>query len=375
MQYVDVDSFQRLTDDPVTIGRAEELLQGAFQMSSLTTRREFLACVAATAVVSPVRGLAAAAGKPMRGAFMILNTPFTATGAVDWEDLGREAVFVDRCGCQGVVWPQGSSRVGTLTKDERMRGMEVLAKAIQGRNAALVLGVQGVDTPEMLQYARRAEALAPDAMIAMPPTSGTSMDDYRQYFRALGQATARPVIVQTSGGARNLAPSTDLIVELAHEFPNLGYVKEESAPIVERMKAESRQRPAMKGIFGASFGVGWLYEMRLGLDGVITGNAMYADLMARIWDLHVHAKHDDVRDAYGKFLLMRNLDEQIPGASLYIMKKRGIFKTTVTRIGAPAEGSAPKVNLLELAPDAIEEIEYRFAALQPYLSPAASTFR
>jgi dihydrodipicolinate synthase/N-acetylneuraminate lyase len=161
-------------------------------MSSPTTRREFLAGVAATAVVSHVRGLAAAAaGKPMRGAFMILNTPFTATGAVDWEDLAREAVFVDRCGCQGVVWPQGSSRVGTLTKDERMRGMEVLAKAIQGRKTALVLGVQGVDTSEMLQYARRAETLAPDAMIAMPPTSGASMDDYRQYFRALGQATAR----------------------------------------------------------------------------------------------------------------------------------------------------------------------------------------
>src|SRR5579864_862318 len=350
-------------------------LKESIQMRTLTSRREFLASVAATAAVSHLRGLAEAApGKPMRGAFMILNTPFTATGAVDWEDLAREAVFVDSCGCQGVVWPQGSSRVGTLTKDERMRGMEVLAKAIQGRKAALVLGVQGVDTPEMLQYARRAEALAPDAMIAMPPTSGTSMDDYRQYFRALGQATTRPVIVQTSGGARNLAPSTDLIIELAHEFANLGYVKEETAPIVERMKAESRQRPAMKGIFGASFGVGWLYEMRLGLDGVITGNAMYADLMARIWDLHLRAKHDDVRDAYGKFLLMRNLDEQIPGANLYIMKKRGIFKTTVTRAGAPVEGAAPKLNQLVLAPDAIEEIEYRFASLQPYLSPAASTF-
>jgi hypothetical protein len=33
------------------------------------------------------------------------------------------------------------------------------------------------------------------------------------------------------------------------------------------------------------------------------------------------------------------------------------------------------VNQLVLAPDAIAEIEYRFAALQPYLSPAASTFR
>src|ERR1700731_5278712 len=135
-------------------------------MSTLTSRRDFLGSIAAPAVVSHVgRAQAAASSKPVRGAFMILNTPFTVTGAVDWEDLAREAVFVDRCGCQGVVWPQGSSRVATLTKDERMRGMDVLAKAIEGRNAALVLGVQGTDTAEMLQYARHAEALAADAMI------------------------------------------------------------------------------------------------------------------------------------------------------------------------------------------------------------------
>ena len=112
--------------------------------------------------------------------------------------------------------------------------------------------------------------------------------------------------------------------------------------MLERMKAELRQRPPMKGIFGASFGVGWLYEMRLGLDGVITGNAMFADLMARIWDLHERGRQEELRDAYSKFLLMRNLDEQIPGANLYVMKKRGIFKTTVTRAGAPVEGSAPE---------------------------------
>jgi 4-hydroxy-tetrahydrodipicolinate synthase len=314
------------------------------------------------------------AAKPMRGAFMILNTPFTNAGAVDWDDLAREAVFVDRCGCQGVVWPQGSSGVATLTKDERLRGMEILAKALQGKRTALVLGVQGRDTAEMLEYARRAEALAPDAMIAMPPSSGQTLDDYHQYFRALAGVTRKPVIVQTSGGNRSLPPSTDLIVQLAREFPNFGYVKEETAPIVERMRAELRQRPPMKGIFGASLGVGWLYEMRLGLDGVITGNAMFADLMARIWELHERGKQEELRDAYSRFLLMRNLDEQIPGANLYIMKKRGIFKTTVTRAGAPADGATPKINQVTLAPDAIEEIEYRFAGLKPYLSTAAGTF-
>lgn len=338
-----------------------------------TSRREFLASLAAAAVAAGARPHAAGA-KPLRGAFMILHTPFTASGAVDWDDLRKEALFVDRAGCAGVVWPQGSSSVATLTKDERLQGMEVLAKTMQGKRAALVLGVQGRDTAEMLEFARRAEALAADAVITMPPSTGQTIEDYRQYFRALAQVATRPVILQTSGGNRALAPSTDLIVELARDYPTFGYVKEETAPVLDRMREELRHRPPMKGIFGASFGVGWLYEMRLGLDGVITGNSMFADLMARIWDLHERGRRDEVRDAYSKFLLMRNLDEQIPGTSLYIMKKRGIFKTTTTRVGAPVPGQAPKVNQIVLPPEAVEEIDYRFAALKPYLSASAATF-
>ena len=336
-------------------------------MATQTTRREFFTVMAAAAVAAGAR-LDAAGAKPLRGAFMILHTPFTASGAVDWDDLAKEARFVDRAGCAGVVWPQGSSSVATLTKDERLQGMDVLAKTLQGKRAALVLGVQGRDTAEMLELARRAEALAADAVIAMPPPTGQTIEDYRQYFRALAQVATRPVIVQTSGGNRALAPSTDLIVELARDYPTFGYVKEETAPVLERMKEEIRHRPAMKGIFGASFGVGWLYEMRLGLDGVITGNAMFADLMARVWELHERGRRDEVRDAFSKFLLMRNLEEQIPGTSLYIMKKRGLFKTTITRVGAPVPGQAPKVNQIVLPPDAVDEIEYRFAALKPYLS-------
>jgi len=331
------------------------------------TRRECLTLLTAAAVVprarlaAPVPAAATGSGKPMRGAFMILSTPYTASGAVDWEDLARELVFCDRCGVQGVVWPQGSSGVARLTEAERMRGMEVLAKAAQGRKSALVLGVQGKDTAEMLGYARSAEALAPDALIAMPPSGATSLDEYRAYFRALAKVTSRPVIIQTTGGAPKLTPPVDLIVGLARELPNLGYVKEESEPLVERMRAELEHRPHMKAIFGAAFGLNWLYEMRLGLDGVITGNAMYADVMAKLWDLHERRQHEQLRVAFGAFLLMRNLNDHVPGADLYIMQKRGVFKTLVTR-------TAAGLKTLSFAPDETAEIEYRFEALKPYLS-------
>jgi hypothetical protein len=72
------------------------------------TRRECLAFAAAAVVSSaPVDAIASPADnaptRAMRGAFMILTTPFTESGAVDWDDLIREVRFCDRAGVNGVV--------------------------------------------------------------------------------------------------------------------------------------------------------------------------------------------------------------------------------------------------------------------------------
>lgn len=333
----------------------------------LVTRRECLGLLSALVVAgaAPRPVLAAAdATKPLRGVFMILNTPFTAAGDVDWDDLVNEVRFVDRHGCGGIVWPQGSSGVATLTRDERLHGMELLTRTCRDLRVACVLGVQGRDTAEMLSYAKHAESLAPDAMIAMPPTDGRSLDDHRVYFRALAGATQRPVIQQTSGGAKDLPLATEVILEMARQFPHLGYVKEESAPIVDRMRQEIASRPVMKGIFGASFATGWLFEMRLGLDGVITGESMYADLLGKIWRLHEQGRQDEVRDGYSRYLLMRNLNEQIPNVDLYVLRKRGIFKTTFTRRG---QSGGNKVAEPSFPADVIAEIEYRLAAVNAFV--------
>ena len=166
-------------------------------METRFSRREWLLAAGSAALLP---GMAAAdaekpgAGKSLRGAFMILSTPYTSSKAVSYDDLAGEVDFLVRCGVQGLVWPQNASEQSKLTKDERIRGMDVIARAARGKTPALVLGVQGHDTAEMLDYARHAETLAPDAVIAIPPTTASSLDDYRKYYRALCKAAKRPVV-------------------------------------------------------------------------------------------------------------------------------------------------------------------------------------
>lgn len=324
-------------------------------MNTGLTRRNWLAGLGSAAVLPQLR--ATTAPSKLQGAFMILSTPYTTSKAVDYEDLAAEVDFVGRCGVQGMVWPQNASELSKLTKDERLRGMEVLTKAAKGRKPVVVFGVQGRDTQEMLSYAGHAEALAPDAMIAIPPTTARSLEDYKQYYRALCRTTKRPVFIQTSGGARDVEPTVDFIVDLARELSNFGYIKEEHDPVIPRMQALIKHRPdPIKRVFCANRGAGLLYEMRLGSDGTIIGGTPYADVYAQLWNLHQQNKFEEQREMFSKLLLMLNLDQQIPGVRSYILKKRGVFKTTVSRQGDCA-----------LTAEAIAEIEYNFEALQPYL--------
>ena len=319
------------------------------------TRRQALAGLTVTATL-PYTSLLSAQENKMRGALMILSTPYNESGEVDYDDLAKEVAFCDQCGVQGLVWPQNSSEQRYLTKEERIKGFQVLAEANRNRTMSLVLGVQADDTAGMLEYAKVAEALSPDGMIAIPPTTAISLNEIHAYYAALCEITERPIFVQTSGGP-DIELTIEFLVQLATDFPQCGYIKEEYGRVHERMLALQEFQPdPIRSVFGATLGRGWLYEMRIGTDGVMTGGAMYGDVYAKLWELNQLGRHEELRDCYSKLLLIQNLDNLIPGVRLYILQKRGVFKTIRSRRGKYSFSS------LEIA-----EIEYRFDALIPYL--------
>jgi len=321
-------------------------------MSNVVSRRQLLATFGPAAVLA---SRLYASEKPMRGIFIIMATPYTAAKAVDFEDLAAEVRFLDKCGVHGIVWPQLASEYSQLTTEERIHGMEVLAGAAKGRRPALVLGVQGPNTDAALAYARHAEKLAPGALIAIPPTEAKTLEDFRQYYRALARSTTRPLFIQTTGGAKGITPAVSFLLDLAREFPNCGYVKEEFQPVISRMKELSSARPSVKSVFSGAGGRGMMYEMRLGFDGTMPG-APYADIHAQIWDLYQAGRREPARDLFSRLLLMLECEQQIPGARPYLMKKRGVFKTTVSR-----------QREFDLDAKAIAEIDFNFEALLPYL--------
>lgn len=310
-----------------------------------------------------------------RGPFPILSTPFTSSGAVDFETLARSARFVDWCESPGMIWPQSNDSVDLLTRDEKLEGMEVLARTTEGlKTTALCLGVQGTDTDDMLAYARHAKTLPSTAVISRPPDTGKTQEDLREYWHALAKViTDRPVMIQTTARRGGVSPSTELLIELAKEFPNFGYVKEESGDVIGRTRTLLAS-PHIRSVFSARGAYGWLYESRLGTEGLVTERSAYADLLAGIWKL-MRSGSDPakLKDMYSKLTLMLNLSRVLPGDlrgySLHLLKMRGVWSNMLSRQYGPDNSTPEKPILRDLAlsEEEIAEVEWRFESLMPYL--------
>ncbi|MBQ7190214.1 MAG: dihydrodipicolinate synthase family protein [Kiritimatiellae bacterium] len=280
----------------------------------------------------------------MRGPFPILSTPYLEDGAVDFESLGKGVAFVADSGCPGVIWCQSNDAVDLLTFEEKVKGFEACARAMEGKNAMLTLGCNGT-IESMSKEAEAVERIAAKypktnlAVISRPPDDGKTQDDIRAYYERLASIIKRPVIIQTYVNNTCPAPTVQLLIDLAKRYPKtFGYIKEESEgnKANERMIQEVAAKPVMHTVFSAWGGWQWLYQSRrCGSEGLVTERCAYAPLLAYIWrQMEDRDKKGTLTQAYALYRLLidqRGMPGGLRGYSLYYFQRQGVFKTTVSR--------------------------------------------
>ncbi len=297
----------------------------------LTSRRDLLAGAAAAAGSAMfLRPMLGAGTRKLAGIFPIMQTPFTAAGALDTETLAREVQFLDRCGAQGMTWPQMASEWPQLTFEERLAGAETIVRA---RNAldpakrpAVVLGVQANDIETAVKYARHADKLAPDAIIAIPLDQGRDDAKQMEYYSAIGEASSRPLIVQTVGQM-----SVDLVIRMAKKIPTLRYAKDEAGVTLARLTEYARHGQILDGVFTGKHGPTFLDDLARGAVGNMPA-AGFADLYVAAWKTWNAGKHDEAMDAFSKTLLLIVQAQAygVPGQK-YMLELRGVFHNSNCR--------------------------------------------
>ena len=293
-----------------------------------TSRRQFLATATTSALF--LRNAVAAQERRFEGIFPIMQTPFTQSGPLDLETLARETEFLHRAGAQGMTWPQLAGEYVTLTYEERLAGAEAIVnankKAPAATRPAVVIGVQADDIPTAIKYARHADKIGADGIIALPLNGGRNPEKQAEYYAAIGSASSKPLIAQAIGEM-----SVDLILRMAKQTPTLQYVKDEAGVTLPRLTEYSRNTQKLRGVFSGKHGPNFLDELARGACGNMPA-AGFADLYVAAWKAWKAGRNDEAEDMFSKTLLLI-MDAQtygVPGQK-YILQLRGVFPNSICR--------------------------------------------
>ena len=322
------------------------------------------------------------------GVFPLLCTPYAEDGSPDYATLAKEARFVADCGADGIIWPAAKDALDYLSPDEEQRGLAAIAAALDGRDIWFSPCCPGTNTADVLRRATVAETIAAQhpglktTMLVRMANDAKSDADYERQYDALAAATKLPVIIQTYNG-KSPMPSAKLLIDLARRHPEIyGWYKVEGTGngIVPCARELVAAKPVVKTVFTGWGGRDWLYYYRrVGTRGVISQRPMYADLMVKIWRALEGGSRPVATEMGGscpvatgcadalfaKFIYLRNLEDTIPapemrGWNLYVLKKRGVFRNTLSR-RKREDGGGWEVVDVSLSDTDVAEIDARLA--------------
>jgi 4-hydroxy-tetrahydrodipicolinate synthase len=277
-----------------------------------------------------------------RGVFTIPCTSVEDGGALDLESLRSEVEFCVAAGAHGIVAPVNASEFWTLSDDERKAVAGTIVTTAGGR-VPTVIGVAGGAAEAAVMFAKHAQEIGADAVIAMPPyVRVASQGAIYDYYQKLAAAIRIPIFIQNHDAPAGTRLSPEFVVRLVNELPHVEYVKEETYPPGHAISAELKLAgPRLKGVMGGIAGRYLIDEYRRGACGTMPA-CEATDVHVQLWEALEAGDERRARDVFNRLLPLLNY-EAMYGGAVYkeVLRRRGIIKSNYLRshAGNPLDAS------------------------------------
>jgi 4-hydroxy-tetrahydrodipicolinate synthase len=206
--------------------------------------------------------------KSWSGVFPAATTQFAPDMSVDIDATQRGYDALVRDGVHGLVVLGTCGENNSLEPAEKRRVLEAAVEVVEGR-VPVIVGVSEMTTVQGAAFARDAEKIGADALMALPAMVYVpTQNELALHFRTLAGATALPVMLYNNPPAYRTAIGIAVLRQLA-DLPNVVAVKE-SAPDTRRF-TDLRNEFGERYILMAGLDDVALEGMLLGAAGWISG--------------------------------------------------------------------------------------------------------
>ena len=225
------------------------------------------------------------------GIFTALLTPFNEAGEVNEGELIKLIKFNLDMGVRGFYVCGSTGESFLLSKEERMKIMEIVKREAKG--STLIAHVGSLDERDACEMARHAKALGYDAISSVAPFYFKfSPAEIKGYYERLADAGELPILVYHIPALSGVSLSQDSMSAFLRDprFLGIKYTSNDFFTL-ERLKAEYPDK-----LFFNGYDEMLLSGLAMGADGAIgsTYNFM-ADKFVKIYSLFSEGKLDEAR--------------------------------------------------------------------------------
>ncbi|MDB5232533.1 MAG: 4-hydroxy-tetrahydrodipicolinate synthase [Chitinophagaceae bacterium] len=204
----------------------------------------------------------------LRGTGVALVTPFAADLKVDFVSLEKVINHVIDGGVEYIVSLGTTGETPTIEKEEKIEIINFTFEKVKGR-VPVVVGVGGNNTKACIDDLNQLPLKDAAAVLsAAPYYSKPSQEGIFQHYKALAEASPKPLILYNVPGrtGRNMTAATT--VRLANEVPNIAGMKEASGDMQQCMEI-MRDKPLDFVVVSGDDALA-LSQIACGMHGVIS---------------------------------------------------------------------------------------------------------
>jgi len=271
----------------------------------------------------------------LAGVLPVFQTPYHEDESIYFATLQREIDWLFDRGADGIVMAM-VSEVLRLSGEER-EALALAACRAAGGRGVVVIGVGAESTILAERFARQAESVGADAVMAAPPVSIAALtSEVLRYYERIVGAVKIPVIVQDASGYVGKPMPVELLARLLGEFGERVLFKPEATPIglrLSELRDAARSAGASARVFEGSGGIALVDSYRRGIIGTMPG----ADLIDGIVALWRALQAGDDARAYRLSMPISSLVALQTGldgflaVEKYLLVRQGVFKNEIVR--------------------------------------------
>lgn len=264
------------------------------------------------------------------GTGVALVTPFKADKTIDFDGLERLVRYQIDNGIDYLVISGTTGESATISTEEKAAIVKFVANVNKGA-LPLVLGIGGNNTAAVVAELQSADLSQIDAILSVAPYySKPTQEGLYQHFKAVAEASPKPVIVYNVPGrtSKNMEASTTL--RLANDFDNIIAVKEAGNNVQQYLEL-LKNKPADFSIISGDDDLA-LNVVLAGAAGVISVIGQgFPKAFSSLINLGLEGKNKEAYDIHFRLMEVINLifAENNPAGIKAVLKALGICSDEV----------------------------------------------